>query len=320
MRLSIPSTHANPRFHCGFRRSAANFFVGIVSTLLLCSSAIARAQVFNITSGAIPLGSLNISTYANTSGVGFTAENIIGNFSLPAGAGPAALATNILTGNYPQGLTYMQTLTFSFDSGRQQRIFQRNDVGNVGTTLFGTIPDPPQNGYKLANGATSLAGDTTPWYSTITPTAGAAVPGNFFTGNQFQDTPQIPFAAIGVENGLTGLLNGLAGTWTFETALVGVNTIPANLSTGKYQVAVLKDFTWGFSWDGTGANTLIPLTSSDTVSDGFAKAFDRQGPNGAVEWDVAFTPEPGSVTLMFAAGGALLGFARLRRKGKRPVA
>jgi hypothetical protein len=318
MRPSPPSTHRYAHSNRVFRRSTANFLRSIAaSAIIACSSVVAQAQVFNINDGAIPLGSLNISTYMDTSGVGSSSEDIIGDFGLPAAPAAAAQAANILIGAYPQGLTYMQTITFNFASGNQQRAFRRNDVGNEGKTLFGTFPDAPQNGLLLRNDTMSVAGDNTPWYSNIDPTAGSAVPGNFFSGHQFRDIPTIGKGVMNGIDGLTGLLNGMPGTWSFETALVGVSVIPTNLLTGKYQVAVLEDFTWGFSWDGAGVNTIQPLAASTTVSTSFVQAFDRQGPNGAVEWDVAFTPEPGVVTLLLSFGGALIGYACLRRKAKR---
>ncbi len=293
-------------------------------TALLLLAAVRPSSAQAVVSGGINLGNLNIGTYTNTTNAANAGVKITGDFT--ASANPAT--QSVMQALFPQGLTYMQTVTFNFASGNQQLIFTRNDAGNVGTPLTGTFPDPPQNGYRYADGTTGLVGDNTPWYSTITPTAGAVQPPNSFldgaTPHQFMDTPSIPFGVFGGQSGLTALLANQNGTITFEAALVGVSAVPANLVTGTYNATVLSDFTWGLNFANTGPNTYNTTLlggAAPTVTAGpsaaFVSAFNRGGPQGVATWNVAFTPEPGAACQLLAAGLAGAGLLSRRRAGRR---
>ncbi len=313
----------------GFRRLSTR---SVVPALLIGWAALAiagrsYAQSLVITDGGHALGTLAVGNYFSTTNAGAAGANISGDFAF---TGDAAAASYVHT-TYAAGLTYMQTVTFNLASGNQQKIFTRNDIGNVGAFLTGTFPDPPQNGYKYADGSTGLSGDTTPWYSTITPTAGSTQPANFFIDgsavhHQFYDTPSIPFGVFGGQSGLTALLANQAGNITFETALVGVSSIPGNLQTGTYQASVLGDFTWGLKFAPLGGNnyttSLIGVTQAvfGAPSAGFLSAFNRSGPQGTGTWNVSLatqvTPEPGAVTALLSAslaGAGLLARRRARR-------
>jgi len=217
-----------------------------------------------------------------------------------------------------------------FTTDTQQRIFRTAG----GANLLGTFADPPQGGYMLPDGSVeNFGGDTRPWYSSINPSGVRGdIPPNSFGGNQFQDTPTIPFAAFaGGINGLAGVLNGKNGSIEFDTVLAGVCNLPADALLGAYQVCVLGQFYWGFDFTYTGnGNGAAPFARGDydialrgltvntvqTVSADFAGAFDRAGNNAGVEWRVKFVPaddcpEPATMAI---GGISLLVLVAVRRR------
>lgn len=231
-------------------------------------------------------------------------------------------AEELLKKWFPNGLTFMQVHEFTFDSKKQQQIFRDMKKDD----LKGTFSDPPQEGYTLRSGNTSLKADKTPWYSNLKlpmDATNAPVPGgippNSFPGdpfcpdNQFCDEPMISFADIDLAGttfeGLANLLNGMDGMWQFRTALVGVKEIPTDdgdpnteeALKDPYRVMVLKAFEWGatmkFESDGIGGftaadykvtpkNKLLKFTND--VGSKFRGAFDKKDDNKEVEWDVTF--------------------------------
>jgi hypothetical protein len=321
------------------------------SILLCCVRALLVAAVLPVSSvwaaaiGVIwngtQLGTLT-ATSTNTGTAASASATITANFTTAGQqAGGAAILNNIA----PLGLTYMQTVTVNTQF--QQLLFLPSDktVNNAVVLPNGTaFSDPPQGGYVLFDGSTQFPGDNTPWYSTIAPagTPGALPPvfnwGAVGGNQQFFDQPTIPWADPAAGSnffnfptlyGLANLLNGQNGNISFEAALVGACQIPANLLTGTYLVCVLEDFTWGmnFTYVGPGGQAQGTYTSADytetiqainfsnTVSNSFKGAFDRQGNNARIEWNVDFNcPEPaGFVTML--VGLAVLWFYRRRVSG-----
>ncbi len=226
---------------------------GILGALLTPSVAFGATMKMDVSTLGKKIGVLDVSTYNNLSNNERIKLDIIANFTKD-GIEPGG--QEILEEWFPQGLTYMQTMTFMFDSGKTQTFF-RDFNGNI---LKDTWSDPPQMGYTFPGGQPpSSPDDSTPWYSTIEPTMVAGdIPPSFpgFGNNQFRDRPMIPFAdfADGTE-GLLSLLDGKDGMWNFETTLVGVKEKPTDdpetpeneEKTGKYKVVPLKTFTWGFN-------------------------------------------------------------------------
>jgi hypothetical protein len=306
----------------------------VTAAMLMLAAGGAWAATLNVTVSGVQVGTLTA-----TSGGGPTANSastsITANFTL---AGQQAGGQQILNSVAPLGLTYMQTVTVN--TNLQQLIFFPSDKTANNSFIFPNgmpFSDPPYQGYVLYNGATQFSTDTTPWYSTIAPagTPGALPPNYTWGGGggtqQMFDAPALPWAnpaanAFGYPtiNGVANLLNGQNGNISFETALVGVCNIPANQLTGVYNVCVLADFTWGmnFTYNGggnfgnyTSANytetaQAVTFAANNMVSAGFAGAFDQQGNNAPVEWNVNFTqasncPEPAAFMLLLCGSLAL---------------
>jgi hypothetical protein len=288
--------------------------LGLTALSLLLLPMLSFGQSVGVAGQGFNYGTLNVTTYTNGTNPNVTASlTIIANYAASGDAGAAANLNAMFT---PNGLTYLQTVTFNV--GAQQQIFRRNDPGNVGANLVGTFIDAPVNGYRLRNNTNdpNTFGNSAPWYpfATLPPNnAGAG-------GQNTSDNPNIPFGANSGIPGLTGLLNNAAnGNVTFETALVGVLApLPANSITGNYGVCVLKDFVWGFNFTNNGVNsyntTLIPLTFADNASGAFMGAFNRGGVNDGASFNVTFTPEPGGMALLFSTGLVTLGGCGWRRR------
>ena len=296
--------------------------IGVGALLAAISSttcALPVSMAMDVDFMGMKIGSLNVSNYDAGKDGTFATASIRGNFTKEPGA---AVQTKLVAAA-PLGMTYMQTVRFMFDSGKQQKIFRDKN----GNDLTGTFSDPPQGGYTLPDGTRPGADDKTPWYSDIDPsgTAGDIPPNNFVGANQFSDTPGVPFGAINGFDGLANLLMGMDGMLKFETALVGVQMQPADdpatavdeRLTGMYMVQVFKDFMWGMNFkfvdDGVAGFTAADyqvtakdLTFMNSISDDFRTAFD----GGMMEWNVKFVPEPPVVLLV---GFALIILARLRR-------
>ncbi len=157
---------------------------------------------------------------------------------------------------------------------------------------------------------------------------------------QFFDGPRLSFGSANGIDGLAGLLGGQDGTLQFETALVGVKDMPSigqnpnalqtGLLDGPYKVVVLKTFVWGMNFRFVG-NAADGLTASDYdltalfgptpvlgdgVTQSFKDAFDGQGSNSAVEWNVQFVnhavPEPAAILGWLMLTGAALTRRQLR--------
>jgi hypothetical protein len=96
------------------------------------------------------VGKMNVTGYDAMNDGGLAKSSITGNFVKKNNAGLAisAEAEQLLKDKFPLGLTYMQTVMFMFDSGKQQKNFRDKD----GNDLKGTFSDPPQGGYKLRSG------------------------------------------------------------------------------------------------------------------------------------------------------------------------
>jgi hypothetical protein len=299
------------------------------TVLLVCLAPFsALADKMDVELKGVKVGELDVSTYTIGKGAGGNTAtgNIIADFT-KTGIGPGG--EDLLFSWFPQGLTYMQTVMFMFDSGKQQQIFRRGDGGD----LKGKFSDPPQGGYTLRSGAKAFAGDKFPWYSTIEPSmVPGAIPPNRFDGHQFQDEPTIGFDDVGVIDGLTDLLMGMNGMLAFEAALVGVKKGPKvddprtpedERLTGTYEVMVLKAFTWGFTFtfmdDGVPGLTADdykvdpkPLVLSAAVSGEFFGAFDKRGDNADIEWRV-IVPLPLPLALLGSGLAVLLAASRSRR-------
>lgn len=283
---------------------------------------VAHAAPINVTVGGVKVGELDVTNYADTSAGGSASLTIDADFTT---VNQALGGQAILNCVAPLGLTYMQTALFN--TNLQQRIF-RDEGGN---NLIGTFSDPPFLGYTTRTGR-AFANDTRPWYSFIQPTGMAgAIPPNSFNMHQFEDTPSIGFGNLNGIPGLANVLNGQNGSLSFETALVGTISQPADTGvlnrtntafTGTYSVSVLEDFTWGFTFTYVGpaggrpAGTYVaadytvalqPLAFARDASAAFRGAFDKAGNNAGDEWLVRLTqadqacPEP-ATWLLFATG------------------
>lgn len=313
-------SHNGRRESSGIRLAGLIGMGALLAAISSTTCALPVSMAMDVDFMGMKIGSLAVSNYdAGKSGTSATAS-ILGNFTKEPGA---AVQTK-LEAAAPLGMTYMQTVRFMFDSGKQQKIFRDKN----GNDLTGTFSDPPQGGYTLSDGTRAFAADKRPWYSTIEPSGTAGdIPPTYpsFGGNQFSDDPGVPFDADNGFDGLANLLMGMDGMLKFETALVGVQMQPADNPataederlTGMYMVQVFKDFMWGMNFkfvdDGvlgfTAADyqvTAKDLTFMTSVSDDFRTAFD----GGMMEWNVKFVPEPPAVLLV---GFALIILARLRR-------
>ena len=316
------------KISCGLRRMVC---VAALLLLLLDGSSAGAAPIsmsMDVEFMGMRVGSLGVSGYeAGKSGDSATAT-INGNFTKEPGD---AVQTK-LEAVAPLGLTFMQTVMFMFDSGKQQKIFRDKN----GDNLTGTFSDPPQGGYTLTDGTRQFADDKRPWYSTIAPSGAAGdVPPNSFGANQFRDSPGVPFDPDNGFDGLANLLMGMDGMLKFETALVGVQMQPEDdpmtaadeRLTGMYMVQVLKDFMWGMNFhfvdDGVAGFSVAdyevmakPLMFTTDASDAFRSAFD----GGMMEWNVKFVPEPSTAVIMGLGVLALLLRARHRRRaGQREL-
>lgn len=298
----------------------------------------ARDHTASVFAGGMKLGELDVSSYTGdkTPSYGGISANISANFTPDTLPGSAKILASLA----PFGLTYMQAHTFSFQSGKQQKIF-RDTRGNE---LRGVIPDPPQRGYVIPGGHHAYFDDRTPWYSSLEPAGlpGAVPPLHGYAGSQYRDNPALPFTRIYGTDGLLDLLIGtdtdgrpigLNGAWSLETVLVGVGDMPdddgnpANgdeLLTGIYKVTPLVSFRWGFDLQFvddlvsgiTAADyvvTMQPLLFSAPPTSAFWEAFDGAGDNAAVEWKVlsasSTSPEPNTVlepSTLSLLGAALL--------------
>ena len=106
----------------------------------------------------------------NTGGkVGNFVQGTIGGNFRTNGAAPGGLS--VLSNVAPLGLTYMQTLSFMFDSGKTQEIFRSASTSN---RLVGVFSDPPLGGYLLPDGTKQFTNDSQPWYSGIFPNGNPA--------------------------------------------------------------------------------------------------------------------------------------------------
>jgi len=270
------------------------------------------------------LGNLVISEYGfGPDLVGGVRDNDVQKGTIQADFYFADDAAALDLKRYGQGLGYMQTVTFSLDSGKQQILFR----SGTGGALIGTFSDPPQGGYTYRNGQSNFADKTMPFYTDPPLSPGAIT----VMEPQFSDTPRISFLPEFINDtvppvpGFGDTLNGKNGSVTFETALVGVISIPNDKKDGIYQVQVLQTFTWGQTYtykagpvDTANSYTLktIPLTFSRTPSAAFVSAYDKKGPNGKIEWLVDFTPEPGVNALL---GAGVLSLSILYGKGRKRV-
>ncbi|MDJ0597669.1 MAG: PEP-CTERM sorting domain-containing protein [Crocosphaera sp.] len=362
--MGVLSTSGKPKKPIKPTTGLSAVFVSSLSILLMPSVALGVTMKMDVSTLGQKIGSLEVKDYVGGKGLnGQVGADCLMNF-------PPAICNNSATVNivanftkmtddlgeiilkewFPNGLTYMQTVTWMTD--KQQELFRDMD-GNI---LKGTHSDPPYMGYTTAFRPPNNrpgANDKTPWYSTLEPTMipGDVPPNSFGGTDQFIDRPGYPFQDIpedlngngmldpgedrngngmlDVFEGLANLLNGKNGMLNFETVLVGVKEKPIDDPTTQiderltemYRVIPLKTFTWGlnfmFADDGmpgfTAADYTVaakPLTFSVDPSDAFKKAFDQKGDNKDVEWNVKFV-EHAPEPLTMIASGLAVGFGVL---------